>query len=753
MKVYLTGWQTEPHGQAGIGLARAIRLAYPHVHLVAVMYAPDGAAIQWPECDETWVVGSWPTLDLAAHQRQIAERLAGGAWWIAGLAREVAWLARALPGHGRLLIPPAHALERVGLPAVAAASDLGLAVPAFLGAAAPDWDLNAFGRRHGWQVWLRTHDGASQRVQSWQALHRASLDLGEATLSGNLFLQEHIEGAAESIAFAALQGELVGCVRCVCEPGDAAPQGALRSSRVEPVPGPLSAALAEAVRQLQWSGGGELRLLRDATERRWVLAWRACFPAWIYGAALAGENLPAQLLERATGIAAVPSEAVTDAFMRVVIEVPLRRTEGAPAAGPDPLSEERAASTVPHGPDARTGVRSPYPAREGPASTAVPKVPADMVADVASAVPSLENTPAWLFLPSAARHAFQQAEELMRRCSTPDVRVRIAYSTKTNPDRRLLELACASGLLVETISQAETRKALACGFVPDRIVLNGPSKRWPALQRTPEPLHAVFCDSLEELRAAGAAEEDGVYHAQILGIRLRAPQMVSRFGIACVTPEDAQAISALVRQLPSGPRFGVHFHMASNAIGLERWWRLFERMLEGARVLETAAGRPVSCLDLGGGWFPDDWTEELAQHLSARIVGRLASALPGVREVILEPGRALSQSSMALAVRVLEVRRAGDGQIGDVVVDGSIAELAYHNYTIFPHRILWHDAAEQRWRPVGRGPGRILGRLCMEKDILAEAVGMPSSLAAGDLLVICDAGAYDRSMSYSFGTG
>lgn len=124
-----------------------------------------------------------------------------------------------------------------------------------------------------------------------------------------------------------------------------------------------------------------------------------------------------------------------------------------------------------------------------------------------------------------------------------------------------------------------------------------------------------------------------------------------------------------------------------------------------------------------------------------------------MRELILEPGRALAQSSMALAVRVLEVRRERDGSIGDVVVDGSIAELAYHNYTIFPHRVLWHDAVAQQWLPMGRGTARMLGRLCMEKDILAESLAMPESLAEGDLLVICDAGAYDRSMSYSFGRG
>jgi diaminopimelate decarboxylase len=41
----------------------------------------------------------------------------------------------------------------------------------------------------------------------------------------------------------------------------------------------------------------------------------------------------------------------------------------------------------------------------------------------------------------------------------------------------------------------------------------------------------------------------------------------------------------------------------------------------------------------------------------------------------------------------------------------------------------------------------------MEHDILASNVELPISSEVGDLLVFCDAGGYDRSMSYEFGRG
>jgi diaminopimelate decarboxylase len=84
-------------------------------------------------------------------------------------------------------------------------------------------------------------------------------------------------------------------------------------------------------------------------------------------------------------------------------------------------------------------------------------------------------------------------------------------------------------------------------------------------------------------------------------------------------------------------------------------------------------------------------------------------------------------------------------------VDGSIAELPMHFFQ--PHRILHRDSQTGELRPLRRGKTMLMGRLCMEHDIVARGVELPAGARAGDLLVFCDAGAYDRSMSYVFGRG
>jgi len=51
------------------------------------------------------------------------------------------------------------------------------------------------------------------------------------------------------------------------------------------------------------------------------------------------------------------------------------------------------------------------------------------------------------------------------------------------------------------------------------------------------------------------------------------------------------------------------------------------------------------------------------------------------------------------------------------------------------------------------GTGRVLGRTCMETDVLHAGLRLPADVHAGDVLVITDVGAYDTSKSYRFGRG
>ncbi len=204
-----------------------------------------------------------------------------------------------------------------------------------------------------------------------------------------------------------------------------------------------------------------------------------------------------------------------------------------------------------------------------------------------------------------------------------------------------------------------------------------------------------------------------------------------------------------VKRLPTDSAFGVHFHLASSHVGVAQWWHLFESMLRWCQSIEKLSGRTIEMLDMGGGWYPDDGHEDQISKI-ARAVERVRTMLPAVRQIASEPGKAMAQPSMALAMRILEIQEHEDDYV-EAVVDASIAEIPMHFWQ--PHRMVRKCSETGELQPIGRGKTHLMSRLCMEHDIIASDVQLPEGTRAGDLLIFCDAGGYDRSMSYVFGRG
>jgi diaminopimelate decarboxylase len=209
-----------------------------------------------------------------------------------------------------------------------------------------------------------------------------------------------------------------------------------------------------------------------------------------------------------------------------------------------------------------------------------------------------------------------------------------------------------------------------------------------------------------------------------------------------------QRLLDVLDAFPPGCELALHFHLASDVIGIRRWWQMYRSLVQWGEHLQQLAGRPVTVLDIGGGWSPDDAASSLLPNLQ-EAVQSARTRLPDLQYMLMEPGKALSQPTVALLVRVLEVRESGYNR-REIVVDGAISDLPMASY--YPHRILARTASGT-WQALPAGPDRILGRLCMETDILAPEVNLPPTIRSGDVLAICDAGAYDRSMAYAFGTG
>ena len=755
MRIYVSGLYCGANPQPGVGIVRSLRQGFPFATLVGVEYTARVSGIHWNELDDLWIQRPWDELNLDVYGEKVRALLDEGALWISGSDLEAMWLASLFPdGHPNLLAPSAEALKRIAKPGVEAAKGLPLTVPPYVSTDLPDWELHAFCRAHDWRVWLKGPYYDAVRTPTWDSFVAARSALTKVWSTDRLFLQAHVGGYEESVMLAAYRGELLGCVSM--RKRDITPEGKTWAGDVSAVDPDFEVRLREMVRDLNWTGGGEVEMIRDAAGQLWLLEMNPRFPAWVHGATIAGHNLPALLVEAAAGVNARKASAQGTEFTRVVLEVPVR------ADYPLPPLPEPFAGAIGHSMKHPSGltslaerlhkaevpvveiVDSPAQVQDGAA-----QVPSSFLTDIAAYdLPAIE-TPQFLYMDSTATGLFARASDRARRLSTNEVQVVSGYSIKTNPDERLIRLALENGFYAEAISLLEVQKALQCGFRPDQVILNGPGKWWPEGLMPRERMHAVFCDSVADLDRCVEAIGRGEMASKHVGIRIRTPNVVSRFGIPLDSPETFGKLVEAVGRLPADSAFGVHFHMASSNIGVSQWWHLFESMLKWCSSIEKLTGRTIEILDMGGGWFPDDWHSDEDSRFSS-AVERVKAVLPGVRQIVSEPGKAMAQPSMAVAMRILEIQAHEDESV-EAVVDGSIAELPMFSFQ--PHRILRKCGDTGALQPLGRGKTHLMGRLCMEHDIVASNVSLPEGTRAGDVLIFCDAGGYDRSMSYVFGRG
>lgn len=737
MRIYISGLYSGPNPSPGVGVARSIRAGFPDATIVGVDYSQRSTGLHWPDFDEVWLQRPWNELDLEVYAAQIRSLIDGGAYWISGLDLEVRWLARTLPGARGVLSPPEDALRRVAKTSVTTATTPGFQLPErLLLRGSSQQEQYRFCRRHGWHVWLKGPYYEAHRVRSWEEFQARSASVAEMWSSDEGFLEAHVSGREESIALAAVTGELLNAVHLVKM--ETTPEGKTWAGRVEVVASDVLVQLRSIIKDLNWTGGAEIEYIKDADGRPWLLEWNPRFPAWIFGAHLAGHNLPGLLVSGATGAPLEHAATAATEFVRVVLELP--RRAGFPLHVP-PESWEGPTGGSKHPSGMPLLAQRLMTAKSSRASDIPIPVHGLEQHDLAGLAVDQLSTPMSIFLPSVADAGFGTQHDLMHRVSSEQFVVAVAYSIKTNPDPRLLALASRHGLWAEAISGCEVDAALRAGIPQEHVVFNGPSKEWAS---TAARVGTLFCDSVEELHAL--VSRCNKLPATV-GVRLRPVNAVSRFGVSTEEVGAIHELVRLVRQLPEETALGVHWHMASSVAGTSWWWRSHEAMLEWCLALQDGTGRPVQCLDLGGGWQVEDWRDELCPRLE-RAVQTTREQLPALRVMLLEPGKALAEPSMMLAVRVLEVR-AKNGHVGEVVIDGSIAELPQAH--VYPHRVL--RAIDGSWMALPPGEGRILGRLCMENDILGQRIALPRDIATGEVLLIADTGAYDASMSYTFGRG
>jgi diaminopimelate decarboxylase len=736
-RAIISGVHSDPDPSPGIGIARSLKDAFPDVLTVAVDYSIRSSGIHHDCFDEVWLQPVWGELDLESYERQISESLREpNSCWLSGLDVEAEWLASMHPDVPRLLVPSLRARRLVQKPEIQAARSLGMEVPRWIRAQDIAWNLHAFGRAAGWNLWVKGQYHEAYPARSFPELYQQIERMLSHWPAEDVFIQEHVGGFERAYVFAAYQGRLLGAVEV--EKRNVTIQGKTWGAEVAPLAPEARRALEAFVGSAHWTGGGEVEFIRSYVGADYLIDLNPRFPAYIYGVTLCGHNLPAQLLAAALDVLCPAGVARGRQFCRVVHEIPVRSDF--------PLSPLTAKSspTAPwgkhpsHQPELVRRLRGPAaPARSSPSVYEKPIGWEEAV----RAAPLVTLTPQRLALVATAEQLFTavttRATAFLRPRLTP------ALSIKTQPEPLWGQIALRQQWWAEAISAREVKWALHLGFSAANIIYNGPRLADLLSAQVPR-VGAVFADSLPALAVARAARP-----AHVIGLRLRVPSVPSRFGIDLSEPT---VFSDLIDQLRSDGgtwEYGVHFHCPSDTIGPPRWWEVMDEVLHWSEVIKALVGRGPQLFDVGGGWHAQDFFGQLLPALD-ELHARVRRALPGVEQIVLEPGKAVCSPTSVLVTEVTEVRQRGHGPAVDVVVDASVADLPMA--ALYPHRVLLISGNEDlAWG--SPGSDRLLGCICMENDILVSEVTFPHPPAPGDLILIFDAGGYDASMAWNFAQG
>jgi diaminopimelate decarboxylase len=345
------------------------------------------------------------------------------------------------------------------------------------------------------------------------------------------------------------------------------------------------------------------------------------------------------------------------------------------------------------------------------------------------------GTPVYVYSASSIR---RQGARLMRSLGTIGS---LRYAVKANANPALLSLIFSMGFGADTVSRGEIQAALDAGCSADRIVFSGVGK-------TPEELvfaldQGIFINAESEEELAAIAHLQTGAHVGIRinpGVDAHTHQYVTtgteetKFGIPIDAAPDAFRLAMDAGLVPDT----ISCHIGSQITSLEPYRKSLARLVE-LRDSLMSDGIPVSALDMGGGFgiTYDEGSDFSVEDLQAL----LHREVPQGMQLSFEPGRYLVGHAGALVTRVLYRKRHATTF---VIVDAGMNDLIRPALYRAHHAIL--PVTRRDSEPT---PCDIVGPVCESADCFARDVHMPLP-EQGDLLAICDTGAYGWSMSSTY---
>ncbi|MBI4366930.1 MAG: diaminopimelate decarboxylase [Deltaproteobacteria bacterium] len=332
----------------------------------------------------------------------------------------------------------------------------------------------------------------------------------------------------------------------------------------------------------------------------------------------------------------------------------------------------------------------------------------------------------------------------------PAAPVQLAYACKANTNLAIMQLLAREGAAIDAVSPGEVMAARRIGVPPERIMFTGTNPRddelaWMAAQGI-----WINCDAVSVARRVAALcaapREFSVRINPDVGAGHHDHVVTggahTQFG---VHPDELTAICDLFHA--RGHRLArLHAHVGSGVPIAEPFLKLIDALGAVRRSVKDHPAAAIETIDIGGGigipYRPGESALEPASFGRA-IATKFRATFGPTITLMMEPGRFFVAESTILLTRITTIKTTDHATFlgvdaGFNVLLRPILYNAYH-----------HIIAPTKMDQPPSETYAICGPICETGDILARDRKLPP-MREGELLAICDAGAYGFAMASTY---
>jgi len=362
-----------------------------------------------------------------------------------------------------------------------------------------------------------------------------------------------------------------------------------------------------------------------------------------------------------------------------------------------------------------------------------------------SVIAAAEGTPLYVYSAAMLRHRYRELD-----VAFGDYPHAIHYAFKANSTRAIVAELKALGSSVDAVSMWEVQVARAVGFDPRQIVFDGVGKSDAELESAVVlDLKAINVESHGELRRVEAIASRAGRTARV-AIRVNPdidakshPHIstglkINKFGIPI---DDVHALLPTFKAHRAVQLVALHVHVGSQITTIDPIRRAAVKLAELAHDAQHA-GVALEYVDAGGGLgisYDGGPVPSFRDYATAFVDAIRPTRLP----IVVEPGRSIVGPAGALVARVLDLKpRTATSDFA--IIDAGMTELMRPALYDAFHLIEPIDA-----RIGGLRQYEVVGPVCESGDVIGRD-RMLTPLEVGDLVAICDAGAYGSVMASNY---